>query len=608
MTYCVAWKKDGEVFLIADSITSTISKEEEGNYEATSSFGETQGLYTNYWTKETSQKIIKINKNLAVAYSCDNEKKALEAISYLHLIDQITLLEILQMLCSTYENGFELIIVYMSDNGNKIYHWHNAQYVEINDFIEIGSGKYIPNLSKSFRSIIANYRETKSINSSNYLTDILSTIQCISIRNNFIKYGVGGMFFGLFLHKEIEWSRDILYHITQNIESKNIVSVICRNDTIFYASSYNDKIRYFFDDYIQEKIKENPYLLEAMIKTINTVVPDYIVYFDKETNSKIMLIIDRNSCSLWVNFWIKRLSNEVKFAIITNPVVLESLGDTSASGAFLPNNLVLYSPKKEFISRERFVKLKKIEEVVPDLNEIYDYDFNYLNIEQYIKLLKNEGLIPHLDENFNIDSAIDSILAQHIEKYSNIVIIDAHYLDQLINEKLQFYKQVNEDITLSLEPIVSQFSSQIASDNFEEYIILVLINKDISDYLNNVLFNEWNVTHSNLYIIEDNNNKYLATNIFSTIKKYYIDESYFHIDKIILFCEDEVVSGILQFVPYSNFEMNNIDILLIREINPLTKMDFRFRYAVSDLVLGAMFKLTVSEIGYAESLIEEFNR
>jgi hypothetical protein len=63
------------------------------------------------------------------------------------------------------------------------------------------------------------------------------------------------------------------------------------------------------------------------------------------------------------------------------------------------------------------------------------------------------------------------------------------------------------------------------------------------------------------------------------------------------------VNNLLQLVPQSNFEMENVDIILIREINGLTNMDGRFRYIVADYIIGAMFDLTYDEILYAEQLI-----
>ncbi|MGD6874601.1 hypothetical protein ACQCU1_20795 [Sutcliffiella horikoshii] len=582
MTYCAAWKKHGKVFLIADSVTSTLNKPDS---KSISSFGEVEGLYSNYWTRETSQKILKINDFLAVAYSCEDETVVLEAISYLKYVDQMPLPAILQMICNTYTNGFDLLIISKINNVNKIYHIHNAKYKEIDDFVDIGSGKTIPNLSKSFKEIIANYGEPHQSNYGIYLSDILSTIQCISIKNDFIRYGVGGMFFGIYLDYELEWSRDMLFHVTHGGDNKNLVSVICRNNTIYYASSFNEGIRYFFDGFIKEKVKENPYLLEAIVKTINTVVPYYIIYFDKLYNSRVMVIIKGYSSTDGIKFWIKRRSNEVKYAILTSPLITQYLEDGSASNDFVPSRYIVDSPKTSYVGREEFIKHLNLDKVVQDLDQIYDLDFQYIN--------------------FLGKAAIDEVIPQHISNYRNIVVIDGKYLDTLINEKISYYKQINENISLNLEPIVSKFSTQIASDIFEDYAILILATDEVSEYLNTVLYDEWKNNYSNLFIIKDLNSHYLAINIFSIVKSYYLNESFFHLDKLILFCDDEKVDEVLQLVPQSNFEMENVDIILIREINGLTKMDGRFRYTVADYIIGAMFGLTHDEIAYAEALIGE---
>ena len=57
MTLGVAWKNGNSVFLICDSMTSSVEKVTNG----LSSFGEIEGRYgQKYYIKETSKKIIKI--------------------------------------------------------------------------------------------------------------------------------------------------------------------------------------------------------------------------------------------------------------------------------------------------------------------------------------------------------------------------------------------------------------------------------------------------------------------------------------------------------------------------------------------------------------------
>ncbi|MGN4256653.1 hypothetical protein ACTFO4_25375 [Bacillus cereus group sp. MYBKT14-1] len=589
MTYCFAWKKDEKVFLVADSVTSSLTNEDF--LAGTSSFGEIEGLYSKYWTQETSQKIIKINETTAVAYSCNNEKVALEAIANLSYLDYVSLEEILQGICNSYNVGFELIVVSKVENQNKIYHLKNSSFSEVFDFVEIGSGKSIPYLSSSIKELVKVCKEESGNDAEIHLADIISTIQCMSLKQNFIKNGVGGVYFGLYLDKEIRWCKDFMYHFTDSGVNKQLVSLLCRNDTIFYASSFNETSGYFFEKFIQEKMRENKYILEAMVKTINTVIPNYLIYYDFSSNSRVFVRIDGYSASKEVKFWIRRRSNEVNYAILSSPVIGEKLEDNSRTDEFIPSTYMLQSPPTPFIYREEFIRNMGIGELVLDLDLIYDLDFNYIN--------------------FKREAPIKCIVDESVSSYRNIIVIDAHYLDNLIEEKIRFYRQTNIDLDLNLdldlklEPIVEQFTRQITSTNFEEYSIYILVNRKLSTYLNQLIQEKWIGKYKNLFIVEDFKDSYLTTNILSIIKDYYSKEEYFHIDKVILFCDHTDVNGILQMVPHSNFEVENIDILLIREINHLTSMDGRFRYVVSDLLIGLMFGLSKEEISYSESLIEE---
>jgi hypothetical protein len=44
------------------------------------------------------------------------------------------------MICNSFEAEFELIVITVMENVNKIYHLKNRKYQEIEDFVDIGSG------------------------------------------------------------------------------------------------------------------------------------------------------------------------------------------------------------------------------------------------------------------------------------------------------------------------------------------------------------------------------------------------------------------------------------------------------------------------------------
>ncbi|TFE00696.1 hypothetical protein [Jeotgalibacillus salarius] len=589
MTYCVAWKKNEHVFLLADSITSTLL--EEDFLTGTSSFGEIEGLYTNYWVRETSQKIIKVNENTAVAYSCNDEKLALDVINNFYYIDTVSIKEILYMICNSYTSDeFELIVISKTEDKNRIFHLKNSKFKEIEEFISIGSGNLIPNLSSAIKEVINEYDNENQNDNGIYLANVISTLQCMSLKHHYIQYGVGGAYFGLYLGDDIKWCKDLMYHFSNNIENKNVISLLCRYDTIFYASSYNGDYRYFFDKAIQKKLKENKYVLESIVKTLNTVIPHYVVFYDFQTNSRVFITINAFSVTDQIKLWIKRCANEVKYAILPSLNIATFLRDCSASNELIPLRYMINSSPTTFIPREEFIIENGLESLVLDLDLLYDFDFKYIRLRS--------------------DALIKKRLEGSISQYRNIIIIDAHYLDTLINEKITYYRQANIemklglDLNLRLEPIVKKFATQIASDRFEDYSIQLLVNKRISSYLKTIIV-DWKLRYHNFFITEDNNENYLTKNIVSTIKDFYKNESFFHIDKIILFCEDPRVNEILQLVPESNFEMENVDILLIREINLLTNMDGRFRYIMSDWLIGEMYDLPYDAIGYSEMLIEK---
>lgn len=586
MTYCAAWKHDGKVFLIGDSITSSESNEDL--LYGKSSFGEMEGLYSRYSTRETSQKIIKINDTTAVAYSCDDQKVVLEAISFFDYLDSLSLEDVLKTICGSFGTTFELIVISKVKGQNRIYHVKEGRYYSVEDFVDIGSGKDIQDFSFNVKKIIddSNNKNTNDVEAS--LASIVSLIQCMSMKHKFIKYGVGGAFFGIYLERKIFWCKDIMYHFSNESDDKNIVSIISRMDTVFYASSFNEKMRYFFDESVQKQLEKNKYLLESIVKTLNTAIPQYFVFYDFHTNAYVFIITKGYSSTENVKFWIKRQAGEVKYAILSDPLVVDSLRNNSAVGQAIPSVRFIRSHPTPFENRESFIKKNKLEMLVQDLNLSYDLDFNY-----YKPTRKSSHKSP---------------FDKFVSKYRNIIVIDSHYLDQLVEEKLKYYKLAAEqlgldlDFKLKLEAIVTKFSRQIASDNFNEYLINILIKSSLSSYLQNVL-RQWKNEHSNLVVTVDHTDNYLVSNIESLVKNYYTNESYFHLDKIILFCDDLKVNEFLQYVPTINFEKENVDIILIREINGLTKMDGKFIYIVSDTLISEMYELPLECQGYAEHLI-----
>lgn len=68
MSYCIAWKKDNHVFMVAESAISTIADNIESDV---STFGEIQGLYGQYYVQEGKLKILRVHENFIVGFAGD---------------------------------------------------------------------------------------------------------------------------------------------------------------------------------------------------------------------------------------------------------------------------------------------------------------------------------------------------------------------------------------------------------------------------------------------------------------------------------------------------------------------------------------------------------
>ena len=104
MTYCLAWKKGKNIFMIADTAISMTIDNLQSEYN---SFGEVQGLYRDYYVQEGELKIYNITNKLAIAYSGDiRQCKDIIEIVYKMVADKdISLIE-LKELMNNIENSF----------------------------------------------------------------------------------------------------------------------------------------------------------------------------------------------------------------------------------------------------------------------------------------------------------------------------------------------------------------------------------------------------------------------------------------------------------------------------------------------------------------------
>ncbi|MBA9010978.1 hypothetical protein [Clostridium saccharobutylicum] len=141
----------------------------------------------------------------------------------------------------------------------------------------------------------------------------------------------------------------------------------------------------------------------------------------------------------------------------------------------------------------------------------------------------------------------------NIYEQHNIVIIDYRYLFDTILEKYNEYNfaQINLK-NLNLESLITTCFSNIASSNFEKYGFYIIKDKNDPCIINDFSIYDWICSYNNCKIHETLNSKSkdaLSKFTFEAIKKYYFDERYFGIDKLIICCDNIDINEVLSYVP-----------------------------------------------------------
>lgn len=584
MTYCAAWKKSDKVFLIADSAISSFNNKIDIEY---SSFGEKQGLYDSYYVNESALKIIKINNKMAICYSGD-KKTAEEAIEYIKIfIEDLSIDQMLENLKLNFKDGeqkFELIIVYY-ENGNKIYYFKGKEYFVVEKFIDIGSGKDIGGLSEKLKKFI--YDNEKLPNETDsHLAGVITYIQSISMKNNFYNFGVGGAFFGICMDEELTWCKDLHYYIyEENLNEFNYVSIVSRYDGIYSASGFNNSIRYFYNQGTNSEILSNTYIQEKIRKILINSIPDYFVFYSTLYNNIYILNIEKFSHTSIFRMWMRRQGDKTKLAFVFNPDFVDRLLSNKNNMSMYPDFFNVPYIRENFITRENFISNGIISNQIDDINDTFDYDLRQYKV------------------NFNCKNF--EIIHSTISEFKNLIILDYNYFCEIVSEKYEIYK--NSGITmevLEFSKVIETYLPDIASDDFNDYGLYVVKNSVDNVLIDGFSMDDWFKAYGNCRFIIDLNNNYkteLKGIVFEAIKNYYFDESYFHLDKIIICCEDKGVNEVLSLVPLVNFEEESPNILLIRNMNALTVMNGRFKYIVIDYAVGYMFRLNINQIGILES-------
>ncbi len=582
MTYCLAWKKDKRVYLIADS---ALSSKKDFIQKDITTFGEVSGLYGQDYIQDIKLKIYSINSKLAVTFEGDVDIFE-EIVEYIYqMINSTSIKDIFRDIEGTYggqDLNIQLIFV-LYDTKNRIFLFDGNHIIEKDDFAEIGSGKDITGLSHNIKSFI-NYIYPFTLDKNEYLAAIIAYTQLYMLKNDTFRYGVGGVIYGIYLDTKIHWFRDLEYYLYDDgVEIGDTVSVISRYSSVFSSSGVTRGSRFFLNTYTDSDLYYDIYYRRGIIRSLDNINSFYYVFYSNKYNTIHFVNTNGESQNSCFRKWTKRDINKTEYAYLFDRFFAIHLENNIGDDIMKPDFSITHAKLANYLPHDE-VKKQLVQEGRNEHRK-FDYDFQRLKYKKQIQKLVHS-------------------IRENIKKYYNLVLIDYTFFCNAVEEKISLYKFSNIDISkLSLEMLRDGFMQQLVETTFDKYKFVVIKDLDDNREIDGMCMTTWFKQYDNCTIIDTKNaEKELLNASISILKEYYLNDDFFHLDKLVLILDDSEIDKMLALcVPEINYKNDNPDIILVRNINGYTKMFCGLRHIDIDYLIPIMLGLTMNQIGFLES-------
>lgn len=585
MTYCLAWKQNGSVFMIGDSLLS--SKVEFPTMSDVSTIGEVYGKYKGYYVEESKSKIMNIN-NKIICYAGDTA--CIDA-----LIDEIvqkdstfSYLEIFQSLSisENMKNDVELLIGINDSGNNRLYYISYNCCVEVNDYKCIGSGKRIPNLTEVLINYTKDFKhDIDSVQMQ--ITKMVVFLQVIIYKNSMLDYGVGGIVCGCVLtNRQVEWNDDILYFMYSDNDKKTF-NISVRNNFVCTGTDFiqDNKIFAPLANHYQESYTKKE--IRRMLRINNQNNSRYVVFYSKDFNCIYCCDTEGNMLTHIIQRFVRRSVNDrTHMALLLSPNFIEELISKKSNEEFNIPFFNIRTVRRDFITREQIIRSLEIYEEIEDRDVEFDIDLTYLQIK--------------IDSDKIIDFEKD-----YLNNVDNILFIDFNYLYKSISERIDFYNNISFDIsTWSIkETIYRHFNEFIVDDSSLEIVLF-------ASYEDTYTIQEQDVLQllcdeipeaSQYYYSKDEYSSIVNGNISLFLRNYYTNENYFSIDKIFMIIDNHVMNGMLDFLPNCNCYKESTDIVLIKSHKVETSIVTPIVYHLIDNFIDYMMGISLNDSGMWDS-------
>lgn len=285
MTYCIGFKSKTAVFLIADTmITSGRNAEIENLYGAYTTFGEFVED-EDYTMQDKMVKVLKLHGNVLVTFA-GFVATSLEVIGILQRelktgMNPVVAFE--RVISSGPFSDVELLIGFIEKGNAKLYSYNymnNGKFKEEHSVICLGSGKEHEYFSNQTSKLVDGLATNNKISNEKTLVFTLAFLQNFTIKIPLTTYGVGGFFYGGYVHNEgiqMVWNTTyLMYAVTQKNEQKSLrlnyqVSLNRNDNLLLVSSSFLDHHRI----YLQEIFPEDTPTLKDLENQVNNLKDDY---------------------------------------------------------------------------------------------------------------------------------------------------------------------------------------------------------------------------------------------------------------------------------------------------------------------------------------------
>ncbi|RYI30275.1 hypothetical protein EVU96_07595 [Bacillus infantis] len=566
MTYCFAWKSDNEIYIVADSLTSTKNSEDEVEADC-SSMGEKYGEYNSYFVAETDIKIY-IKEHFVIAFS-GNIDIFREIKGNLNLmVDYLSNDQIIKYLQEILGDA-EIILAIMHKKNSELFLLNKNRIKIINDFVSIGSGRSIGALD----NVMKNFSRTFPDFSNENIDDIprkkisaaTAYLQLISLSNNFLEYGVGGTVSGVCIYdSKIEWTDDLLYFFyDEKLKNKKLINVLIRNDTILTGSDFTGLTKLFRSPEAGNELDEVSIrkIRRSMNKNMSSHIPRYVVFFSKELNNVYFYDTKRKTQTMLVRMFQRRSKEKIRWEIFTMDILVSrfllnnnNIGEFETPFHYLEGLPVSYALRDNLIEKT---------ENIEDIEFEYDkFDFPLENIQ------------------INI-SKIENYFKFNLEEYENLIIVNFDYLESKIIELRNFYKGLNVqfDSTSIIKGLIAFLEKKWGVNKFE---ILIFSKKYqfLYEKIDGLEFN----------LVQDNKEFALFSN--KLLHNYYTDPKYFHLNKILIIDDSSYFNELFEILPEYNKYEEEADIFIIKNQNRESKVLHAPFYYNADIIFSRLAGLS----------------